>query len=72
MSWIENIRQKPDHEKIKIIWLICGVAIAILILAWILIGGIKRTTQKDLRFFDSLKTSANGLGQSFKDLPHRK
>jgi len=72
MNWIENVRQKPPHEKIKLIWVICGIVVVILVVTWILIGGIKHNTKKDLRFFDSLKASAKNFGQTFQGLQSNK
>jgi hypothetical protein len=69
MSWLENIRQKPNSEKIKIIWIVCSVTVAILIIVWIIVGGIKKDTQKDLRLFESINQSFQGFSKSVKNLP---
>lgn len=69
MSWLEKIRGKPNNEKIKIIWIVCIVTVVVLIIAWIVVGGIKKDTPKDLRLFESISQSLKGFSQSVKNLP---
>ncbi len=60
MSWLERVRNKPAHEKIKIIWIACGVVAVLLLILWAIMGGLETDAQKDLRLFQS-------LNQGFKD-----
>jgi hypothetical protein len=69
MSWIESVRNKPQHEKIKLIWILSGVVVACLLIIWIIVGGIKKDTKKDLRVFESLGQSAKNIGKSFQQIP---
>ena len=69
MSWLEKIRQKPNNEKIKLIWIVCSITVAILIIVWIIVGGIKKDTQKDLRVFESVNQSFKEFSKSVKNLP---
>ncbi len=39
---IEKIRQKPEHEQNRIIWVVAAIAIIILLGLWILLGNSKR------------------------------
>jgi amino acid transporter len=60
MHWIENIRQKPQADRVRIIFMVCGAVAVIMIILWIVIGGLKTDDKKDLRLFKS-------IGDSFKD-----
>lgn len=35
---IESIRQKPDHHKNRIVWIIIGITAALLLTIWAIIG----------------------------------
>lgn len=58
MPWLENIRNKPRDEKIKLIWRITAVAAVILVALWISVG--RYTTGAD-KNFDLFKTIGDGI-----------
>lgn len=39
---IQNIRQQPEHQRNRIIWMIAAIVVALLLLLWVLIGNTKR------------------------------
>ncbi len=41
---IHNIRNKPHHQKDRIIWITAAVAIGVLLLVWAIVGNGRRTT----------------------------
>lgn len=61
MNLIEKIRQKPQEEKIKIIWLAVLIAAALLAALWAVTAKISKSTPKDISLFQT-------LGKGFKDI----
>lgn len=61
MSWIDNIRNKPQAEKIRIIWGVVIIALVLLVLLWILTSRIGKNSPADTTLFQT-------LGRGFKDL----
>ncbi len=68
MSWIENVRKKPAHEKIKIIWIACGVVAFILLVLWAIVGGLDNDAEKDLRLFKSINQGFNDASKNIKTI----
>lgn len=68
MSWIENVRSKPTHEKIKIIWVVCGITAFMLLVLWAVIGGLDNNAEKDLRLFKSLNQGFNDAADNIKTI----
>ncbi|MFA5991099.1 MAG: hypothetical protein WC794_02560 [Candidatus Doudnabacteria bacterium] len=61
MSWIEKIQNKPQAEKMRIIWT-AAVAIALLmIVVWIISARLNKNTPKDTTLFQT-------IGRGFKDV----
>jgi predicted permease len=61
MSLIENIRQKPQKEKIKLIWIICLTATVILFILWVVTSRIGKDMPKDTSIFKLIKKSVTNL-----------
>jgi predicted permease len=61
MNWVEKIRNKPQKEKIRIIWIAMGLAGAALVLLWIFTSRIGDKTAKDTTLFQT-------LGRGIKDI----
>ncbi len=36
MSWIEKIRQKPQEQKIRLIWTVIIISVIVLIIIWVI------------------------------------
>lgn len=68
MSWIENVRSKSTPEKIKIIWIVCGVVAFLLLVIWAIVGGLDNDAEKDLRLFKSLKQGINDASKNVKTI----
>ena len=49
---IHSIRQKPDHHKNRIIWLIAAAAIVLLLIIWAIVGS-GRKLNPDENFFQT-------------------
>lgn len=65
---IENIRQKPDHHKNRIIWTIIGVTAGLLLIIWAIIGIPQRngnTTDIIDQFSSDVNESKDTLPQLF-------
>ena len=50
---IENIRNKPDHHKDRIVWIIAAIATGLLLIIWLIVGNGRPTTTDD-NFFETL------------------
>lgn len=49
---IENIRNKPEHHRERIIWICAAVFAAVLLIVWMIIGNGRKTTT-DESFFQT-------------------
>ena len=61
MDWINKVRNKPQEEKIRIVWIVVIVAAVVLLGLWIILAHYSRSLPKDTTLFDT-------LGQGFKDI----
>lgn len=61
MSWLEKIRNKPQAEKIRLIWIACAIAAALLIIIWILTSRLKRDLPKDTSLFQTISKAVKNL-----------
>ncbi len=64
-QFIDNIRQQPEKEKNRIIWIILGIAAGILLIIWALVG-IPKREGKTTDIIDSFNDNVN---ESKDDLP---
>ncbi len=67
---IENIRQKPEHHKNRIIWIIVGVAAVILLIIWAIVGIPDRngkSTDVINKFNSDVDSSKGTLPKLFDD-----
>lgn len=49
---IENIRNKPDHHKDRIVWICAAIAAGLLLIIWLVVGNGRPTTTDD-NFFET-------------------
>jgi predicted permease len=61
MTLIDKIRQKPQQEKVRLIWIICGVIGVIMIGIWIFTSNIGKPMPKDTSLFKTIKNSVKNL-----------
>lgn len=61
MSWVEKIRNKPQGEKMKIIWTIAVVIALVMIVIWVISARMAKKVPKDTTLFQT-------IGRGFKDL----
>jgi predicted permease len=61
MNIIEKIRQKPQAEKLKIIWTVAIITAILLIIVWIISARYYKRADKDTTFFQT-------IGQGIKDV----
>lgn len=62
---IENIRQKPDHHKNRIVWTIIGITAGILLILWAIIG----IPQREGKSTDVIDEFSTNLDESKDTLP---
>jgi hypothetical protein len=70
MSLLKKIREKPEEEKIQLIWTIVIVTFVILIAIWIIVGNAKRSVSGDTSIFKTLFQGAKDVKDNF-ELPAR-
>lgn len=61
MNLIEKIRQKPQKDKIKLIWLICISSAVVMLILWIITSKIGQSMPKDTGIFKLMKNSIKAL-----------
>ena len=66
MSWIEKIQNKSNSEKVKIIGVMTIATFILLIILWIIIGSVRDSGNKDVRFFNALGQSFNNFSEAIK------
>lgn len=66
MSWIEKIQNKSNSEKVKIIGVITITTFILLIILWIIVGSVRGSGQKDVRFFNAFGSSFNNFSKAIK------
>lgn len=70
MSWIKNVQNKPIAERIKIIWITAGVCVGILIIMWIVVGGMPKEKPEGPGFFESINNTIKDAKQNLPSLPN--
>lgn len=66
MSWIENLRNKPHKEKVRLIWLSAlGVAV-FLIIVWVLTSKITKSRPKDITLFQTIGRGIKDIRENFR------
>ncbi len=61
MKWIEQIRHKPQAEKLKLIWTAVIIAAILLTIVWVISSRYYKRVDKDATFFQT-------IGQGIKDV----
>jgi predicted permease len=61
MSLIEKIQKKPQAAKVRLIWTITIVVVAIMIIVWVISSKFSKRTPTDTTLFQT-------AGQGFKDV----
>ena len=54
MSWLEKIRQKPQPEKMRIIWTVTLIVGILLIIVWIISANYAQHGNNDTGFFKTI------------------
>lgn len=67
MSWLENIRKKTYHEKMRIIWTVIVITVILLIVVWIVTARVQKSLPKDTTFFQTIVRGFHDVGQQYKD-----
>lgn len=61
MNWIEKIRQKPQEQKIRLIWTVVIITAVLLIILWIVLARFQKSLPKDTSLFKA-------IGKGFQDI----
>lgn len=61
MGWLQDIRSKSRAERIRLIWIISGVTLVVLLIAWAVIGNFNYKTSKDETLFKALRDGFNNI-----------
>lgn len=66
MGFIEKIRNKPQQEKVRIIWLVVIVTAVLLIAIWVLTSRIGNGPSKDTSLFKTLDQGFKDIKENYK------
>jgi multidrug resistance efflux pump len=66
MSWIEKIRQKPQEQKIRLIWITVIIAAIILIALWIITARFNKHIKTDSTLWQTLGQGINDIKNNYK------
>lgn len=66
MSWLENIRNKPQHVKLRIIWIVIAATTVLLIILWWLTSKITSDMPKDTTLFQTIGRGIRDVRDNFR------
>lgn len=66
MGWLKRLQNKPQKEKLRIIWVVVAAVTIFLIAAWVLASRYSKNTPKDTSLFQVISRGFNDLGNSLK------
>lgn len=66
MTWIDNIRNKPQEQKIRIIWTAVIIVAVILIAVWIITARFNKHVSPDMTVFQTIKQGFSDIKDSYK------
>ncbi|MEZ4180302.1 MAG: hypothetical protein R3B41_02150 [Candidatus Doudnabacteria bacterium] len=66
---LENIRNKPDHKKERLIWIIVGIVVLGMLILWIFsLNDLSKPTSKSTEIIEQVSTDAQNSQDQFPDL----
>lgn len=66
MSWIEKVRNKPQEEKIHLIWITVVLAAVILLALWIVLAHFSKDLPKDTSLFKTVGKGIKDVRNNYK------
>ena len=67
MGWIQNVRQKSSAEKMRTIWIISGVVVILMVIAWIIVGNYHYADESTGGLFHTITTQFKTSQQQLKN-----
>ena len=67
MSWIENIRQKPHEQKVRIIWTVSLIVLVLLVILWVFTSRIGKRNNMDTSVFQTIGRGIHDVGEQYKN-----
>lgn len=67
-KFIRHVRSKPEHKRDHYIWIIVGVAAALLIIIWMIVGN-GRKSSPDENFFETFNHGLEEGRNTFTENP---
>ena len=64
MAWLEHIRNKPEHVKMRIIWTTVGVVAAVLIIIWALAARYQKNLPKDQTLMQTIGQGVHNVKEN--------
>jgi flagellar basal body-associated protein FliL len=65
MPIIENLRNKPRHKKIQVIWIAVAIMVVILLILWAATWHFRKEVPRDTTLFDTIGRGVNDLKDSY-------
>jgi Tfp pilus assembly protein PilN len=66
MSWLENIRKKPQQEKIRIIWTVSIVVFILLIALWVVTSNLTKNQPRDTSLLQTIGQGFHNIKKNYK------
>jgi uncharacterized membrane protein YvbJ len=66
MSIIQNIQKKSQKEKLRIMWAIGIIVVALLIIIWVISAHFQKNTNTDNTLFDTIGNGFHNLKENYK------
>jgi hypothetical protein len=65
---IHHIRSKPSHQRDRYVWIIAGIAVAVLLIIWMVVGNARKTVP-DENFFEDFNQGLEEGKNTFEENP---
>ncbi len=66
MSFLESLRQKPHHQKVKIVWIVLSVVVIGLVTLWVFTSKIGNLGPKDTSLFKTFGDGVKDVREQYK------
>jgi len=66
MSLLNNIRNKPQAAKIRLMWIVSVIIVALMIAVWIISAHFQKNTAKDMSLFQTICQGIYNIWENYK------
>jgi hypothetical protein len=66
MSLLNNIRNKPQAAKIRIMWIVSIIIVVLLVLVWIVSARFGKNVAKNMSLFQTIGQGIHNIRENYK------